>query len=537
MRPALGVYGAPWIWLLDLDWPQGEVGTRLSSSPVVIEDSDGVARQYRGGLPRIVWRSEVPLYEVSTSVRSLALEVDLGDQVATLEARGLTLEGARATLRRWRQGMTWRQRQLFLEGRVRGVQLGTPGERVRFDLVEEEFEDRAILWPAPVITAAAFPTADSSAIGQPIPRVYGAPGVYRSASGQVLHAGSRPERIDFLSMSRDYLLISGGEVAANEVTVTNTDDDTTDTLTVSTATVTLDGVGYVYSYVDVLTSGLITEAPIDTNPYVVSWSEGCGAKLSPRAPLHDGGGYLVRYLLSRSTLRVDRGSVQTAVNQLNRYRFGTYVDAKIRPWDLLRTMILPLLPVSITPGPEGLRLIVWRPDARAHEAVYHLEEGRNASLASFREAIDVELVTAAEVSYAPDDVTGDFADTVKIYPRGSAGLRRASTRFAAAAAADQARSLGEGVPERVALVEADAVHDTGTAYLIGMDCVRRGWRAPELVTWDVDEEGAGLEEGDVVLVTSASFGWTQQVGQVQAIELDGATARVTVVRAVDPFTA
>jgi hypothetical protein len=66
-------------------------------------------------------------------------------------------------------------------------------------------------------------------------------------------------------------------------------------------------------------------------------------------------GSLLTYLLQRSTIPVDYGRCETARRQLDRIEIGGYVnDPDAKPWDYIADELLPLAPMSVRRGPEGV---------------------------------------------------------------------------------------------------------------------------------------------------------------------------------------
>lgn len=106
----------------------------------------------------------------------------------------------------------------------------------------------------------------------------------------------------------------------------------------------------------------------------------------------DGGGTMWRgRLLQRATdvlafvfesarVRYDEGALRAAGGVLDGYLIDTVVGESCDPLDWLRENLLPLLPVSIVPGPRGERVIAWRAHPSDADAVAHLDADADPTL-------------------------------------------------------------------------------------------------------------------------------------------------------------
>jgi hypothetical protein len=172
----------------------------------------------------------------------------------------------------------------------------------------------------------------------------------------------------------------------------------------------------------------------DPAGYKISWTGGGGFQYKGHALTQ--AGEILEYLLNRTTLSVDRGRTAVAASLLSGFNLAGYVDEPMSIWDWLRDNVIPLLPVSIVSGPDGLYPVVWKHDPSPGDAV---------------DALSVDLFQVSregEVAYTPE---GDVANVLSIaYARdiGSNGFRRSLT----------------------ALGSDDA--EAGTAFVLGRDCMR-----------------------------------------------------------------
>ena len=73
-----------------------------------------------------------------------------------------------------------------------------------------------------------------------------------------------------------------------------------------------------------------------------------------------GAGEVLVQLIQWSGRPVDLGRWAAAEPLLERYRLDFVIDAEVDVWEFIRTHILPILPLSIVSGPNGIAPVVWR---------------------------------------------------------------------------------------------------------------------------------------------------------------------------------
>lgn len=148
------------------------------------------------------------------------------------------------------------------------------------------------------------------------------------------------------------ILIAGAAIGCSTVTVFGPNAAGATTLTSDTGVTVrsaIDDEGFAYSYV--LASDLSNVNGDPGNEFY--W---CAEDTSASAR---GAGDVLFTILLESTLLIDFAAFARLRSFLNRYSLDGYVDRPTPPMELIRDQILPLLPISIVPGPSGLRPIVW----------------------------------------------------------------------------------------------------------------------------------------------------------------------------------
>jgi hypothetical protein len=98
---------------------------------------------------------------------------------------------------------------------------------------------------------------------------------------------------------------------------------------------------------------------MDESDVFVSFASGQGGMLW-RGQLLRGAGDVLTWALEQSGYRVDWGMVAAAAPWLNQYKIDTIISARVKVSDWIQQQLLPLLPVSMMTGPDGIYPLVWR---------------------------------------------------------------------------------------------------------------------------------------------------------------------------------
>lgn len=336
------------------------------------------------------------------------------------------------------------------------------------------------------------------------PIVFGAPGPipYGVAPGSPAYLldPAAQDYGDGLGVSWRLIIHRGSRPAATEVQMWFPGGQSTDRLTLDTrgdgeATVgyylvrhATDDQGYPYAYVGVpvptvaLDGGGVAVVtgplPSPDRPAAVSWSAG-GA-------MPGGAGSVLAFLLTQSSREVDLPLWTAAAEYLDRYDLAGYIDARVDPMSLVRS-ILEYLPVAAVRGPRGLepRIHPWVHRVSARRPI---EAGRG-----FARASDIEEgeapVTSAEVRYGVGPASPDGALSY-VLPRTPYG------------------DVGAGWGARDVQIRTDWVWSQATAARIASDVLRLqagGRRVAYLA--DPAIYGAGgshpLTVGDTIALTDA----------------------------------
>ena len=498
--------GADLVWLLDLTW--GGRAYRLATRPVDLLDADGASVAYSGGLEEPEWEESLDRLSTSTDGQSVAIEVTLQVDVATVRRQGHDLTAATATLAYVLDvggtiGQTWERRYVVLAGRVVQPQYGHP-ERVQgwlaFSLEERPYDDRARVIPGSWrVTDTTWPNRHADALNEPYPLVFGTPGIYRSTAGDSYTTGAPALAVVVSGGTTTKLLVAGGDVRAATVRVYDADGNGYTGTVVQEA----DGLGQRVATVDVSAA----PAPFDAtgSTYVVTWgySSASGGARNPYRVSSErtGAGDVCRWMLSRSTIDVDTGRWAAVAPALNRYLLSGYVnDPDATPWEWLADNVLPLLPLTIRRGPDGLYPVLAHLDAREVDAV-PVRAGP-----AFRRSSPVmvdgtvqDVINAARLDYVLSEQAGTYKRFARIDPAAYDAQTTAETGLGTSLAArvSQARY---GVQMEWSAT-SDIVYDVATAQRIVSDKVRLNALLAESVEYEADVTWGWLTVGRTLSLT------------------------------------
>lgn len=338
----------------------------FSTAPVEVTSRDGTeTRHFHGGLqtPEIE-ETLAGIAEVSEPL-SVACEVDWPGDLALLQARGHDLASAEAEVALYTTG-AWEDRQVMVRGSCRKPAYGALGEPVVFSVEANTYDDGALLPPSTArVTPTTYPSAPDEAelLYYPIP--IGSPGAYTSQDGTSGTTSGSPALVVARSgADATKLLIALGEVEATSVLIF--DSTTSESFSVTTEE---DGLGRLVSVVDL--SGAST-IDVTEDEFWVGWNNGGGILKRDRSGPIELGGDLLEWAFEQSTLQVDRGRMAAAKPLLNRYKFADFIETQTSPWDWVKLRLLPVLPMTLVVGPDGVYPLVWRLDATAEESLEHV---------------------------------------------------------------------------------------------------------------------------------------------------------------------
>lgn len=500
------------VLLLELVYA-GETHRFTTGATVDVTSADGALR-FDAGLS-LDLEDSADVFSASGSTRSVSVgDLWLPVDVAALVAGGHDLAGARAWLSFWAPGRSYEQRSRYLAGRVYAPTYGGESEPVSFSIVEREYDDGALLIDATArIDAQTWPAADSAANGKAYPLVVGKPGIfaeYDGSAGQTLGSPAYP-----VDVAGKRFLIAGHRVQATTIRLINTTKGEARNEAIEHVA---DGLGRIVATCVVSGTGL---SVVEGDSYFARWDDGNAAQDTDGGSLELAGDVL-RFLLRRSNLPVDFGRLEAVRAYLNRYKLAFYADdPDVSVFDWIADNLLPILPISLVPGADGLRPLLYR--FRATDAVDTLEAGAYAQRIGAVEYDTVQPIQRVVVRFAPRADTGEHfrrvvvsGDANEVGASSTLPLRKSVARYVAP---------GEGLQTHA--IETDCVYDTQTAQLIAQTLAATRALTRRIVRYSCDaRRHGGIEVGDVLTLTDAELSVTNAVAVVVSATFAGASVEI-----------
>jgi hypothetical protein len=425
--PAPGALAAPPIVLLTIE--HAGRSWCISSRPCDVLDGS-TWLHYRGGLAPCDVFQEAP-FTGAADPQSQAVEVLADRDIAELAAQSHVPGEIRAELALYRQGDEWGQRLVMLSGTADVESGGRLGQPLRLSIRGDDAAELPGTWPPPaqVINSDTWPHAAGTiafpershqlpeegaiypqTIGRagriwagatfasvesvPILPVImydwtgGGPGwlgFYRytpwgDVTTWAAYPGGAPGGVMAIVSAGWMYPGSGASKGCIEVTL----DDGTPTPSWTRA--------FLYYGTDAI-GNVLTFAKIDsgTPPYWGNLWSGRSYYAAIKSPCSgianrslmgglEGAGEVVRWALERSRVTVDWRRTAAALPGLDRFRVAGVWDQGCSPWAWVGDNLLPLLPCSWIPGPNGIYPVAFRLDAGARDADAVLIDGIDCTI-------------------------------------------------------------------------------------------------------------------------------------------------------------
>lgn len=336
------------------------------------------------------------------------------------------------------QSLVLRTADLVAVGRLAEAQTDTGW--TSFSVVEDPLDDRGLLldsgaavspetWPRSDDQRAddgeaAFlgtPAVPPQSEGQPYPVIIGGPGRGVPIRGLgVIATTDLPAAPAILvetsnaptSTTDHQLVVSSGRIDATTVRRIGTDQNGAPTAEDCTVTVGHDAQGRIVS---LISPGSALDVPTDDSE---SWSclvDGYGiADPFGSGPLRRAD-HVLRWALSRSTLRVDHRSIPR-LSALAAFKIDTAIYSQVGAWAWVQSQLLPALPIAVATGPRGLFFWADVPTVAHKLAICTLTVGEGCARVGPVVALDPDPVTHLVCTYAPDARTGRGARMVRVHP-------------------------------------------------------------------------------------------------------------------------
>jgi len=402
-----------------------------------------------------------------------------GTTVAQLVAEGHALAGARAELARWVEGTTWEERRPVVVGTISDPEWGDEADPVGFS-IETRLTEEAGLTHAPSwrVDGYTWAHADSLLVehlGVPYPIVFGRPGRLTGGAGRLptlpsfasvdLNAwipGSVAVWVDRRDtdpggshpVTECRCVVSYGHVTATRVYLCTEDYPEGYRFEVRTG---FDELGQPVSFIPWFTVAGPAGAPEDDydgaytysyagtdtdlvdyyalgNPSLDGSFNQNGDTVQNRLyvgwldPETDGGGITVdgeevrtadqvlELVLGFTGLELDRGRIAATRPALASFELAGVIERRVRPWDWVRNNLLPLVPVSVDTGPQGLFWHVWRGDLTATDAVLVIDADSDPDVERSSSMVEdsSQVVNRITLQYAISRMKGTHVGSVTL---------------------------------------------------------------------------------------------------------------------------
>ena len=498
-------YSSRIYWLLTLEWAGNTY--RWSSAPVDVPSDDGDI-PFDGGLEPVELEVSLgTIGEVGAST-SIPFEVAFPESVdvAELISLGHDLSEGIAEIAIWSEGSRWEDRVVVLVGPLREPVYGGDDGLVSFSVEDGLVADRSLIPSGSSVASAANWPASTlvEAEGLTYPIVIGKPGYLRRAGSTCAAVPALPlyalptfsgdAVIEILTTG---LLVAGHDVVAGTVIV-------------------FDGSGsYYYGLLSDTdeSKNIVSTAAIDSNvdqyatEFFTGWFYDGGIKKPGTNTFIHEAVDVILWALQQTSVRVDLTAWEAVRPMLSSFKVDGYIDERVSPWDWLVDNILPLLPISILPGPRGYYPVVWRLNATAEEAVAHLnaDEGQVERDSAITYSKTSEVVNDFTLSYSPDLNRGGFRTTLRLH--GDETVDVSEDVLLTRACIVSRTKYGTRSEE----LESDWVWEPATALAVLQ------WRAAAYalprrsVSYAVGAEWGWLRVGDVITVTDSEVWFAETV--------------------------
>ena len=518
--------GAEMVSLLDFNFA-GRVWRLATEVADITDGSDTLS--YSAGLMEIDFPQAVVGFSTEPTSVSVSLEIYLPDgaNVAQLVADGHDLTTATGELSQWIKGTAYNKRVRRLVGRASAPVYGAANEPIQLSLVSMPFEDRSALIPGTaVVTVENWPNSYEDHRGNAYPFVFGVP------AATATHLAVSPGWV-VNSLSTGTLLVAGHEVAAALVSVKDLAVEGAGWRPLSIAHTT-DALGRTVAVVVLPASG---DAVLNADGrYVVSWAGSLGGMLTrDRTGAVTTAGDLLELLLDQSTLSIDRGRVVAAIHSLRGFHLaGFYDDLDSTTWDFVRSNVLPILPVDLVNGPDGIYPVVYNWMARPEDVQvdwdaqrYDVSRVRGAGV-EYRTTRVGQLANEIRISYAHSVDTG--RDTRTCVVHGDPGSGSATDRYLSRAchlSMVRHNNNNNRLQPFVETIQTNVVYQPETAARIALWRAAAKALASRRVVYDGPLTLGWVQAGFIVKLTDSDIAFTDQLCMVVGVRVATSSIQFT----------
>ena len=345
-----------------------------------------------------------------------------------------------------------------------------------------------------------------------LPIIFGAPGTSFDDEMNSIEFGATPAYVIYAesgSTNKMWLAIAPHDVEATRVRIY--DDLGNNRIEAVEKWVRNDG--RIFSFVHFTHSSGGFQNPVDDENarFYCSWYFG-GGLISPATnEAITGAGDICLWCLEQGQQEIDYPAWQALIPFLNSYKIAGYInDEEISPIEFLETEIIPLLPISVIQGTDGMKPVLdlfasgvrpvstlsieAGPEFASSSGI--IQNGDTSSLIN-----DITILFCFDMKQqahqAKQRLTGDetlFGDKVNINDLAIKSFHRYGTRSK--------------------VISTSFVHDIDTASLICFDYIRNNAFPSLIITYSVAPRFGYIEVGDILTLTDRDLNVINELVQV-----------------------
>jgi hypothetical protein len=206
---------------------------------------------------------------------------------------------------------------------------------------------------------------------------------------------------------------------------------------------------------------------------------------------------------------------------LNGYKIDGYIDSVVGVWDWIKGNLLPILPVYIQTGPDGLYPVVWQFDAlSAKSGELDLidtgkHDGERVGFIKTASTLHGNLANEFRIKYALDAKTGQHRRVMTIHGDPDTV---STADFVPNLACRRSRSRYSPETPSVMELSTDVVYEASTAAAIGHHLALLHALPVRRVSYLCRKEFAHLREGAPVHLTDSEVNFSAEPCLVEKIE-------------------
>ena len=425
---------------------------RFSTKAITVQNSDldlgPSSLQFSGGLAEDVSFEESASPESSLIGQEVAISVLFGDDDGAswgeFAKEDYDLGDASAELSLLRKGDNFQMREILIDGRVESPTYGSRFEPLLFSIVDN-FMDRSgsTHRPDQRVTIRTWPTQTSSypanvhtvVFDETIenrfyPIIIGKPGFAFAGLNKTEFMGFPLYWVEMNQADKHngntpaLCLIAGHACTASNLTVydlrnrheagslVGTPYAGNYKQTASISSVKKDEKGQVVSTCFVIGGvGPTALRTYKADPLFGSFDQGEGGALEPNTnQTMRGAGAVINFLLREIPNLILSEKTGATLNLLDGYHLDFFINEPVDPLDFVTGEILPLLPLSLLEGPDGVEFIFWNMDPSDADVVDEINPktrgGQRASTVTVSSRQNI--VNRLAIQFAPEADTGNY---------------------------------------------------------------------------------------------------------------------------------